>query len=148
MSPLSIIERYEKMKLAVELRRKGVPYDEIGKALGSKARSSELLALVGRYWVKRALELEVADEVEELRQQQRARLYALLAAYWDKAVGGEYAAAELVLRILDALNKLDGLAKERDTKPILQQAVIVLPDNQRGAIQVTTSSEDVSLLPS
>ena len=88
---------------AVELALQGRSYDAIARELG--------LANRGTAWrtVQRALRQRVLAGVDELRDVELARLDALQTAAWARAEGGDLAAIEAVLRIMDRRARLLGL---------------------------------------
>jgi hypothetical protein len=99
------IKQQERATHALNLRRAGASYAEIGKALGvTKQRAFAI--------VKTQLD-ELAATVNEastaVRQLELERLDAMQIASFQKAVRGETAAVDTVLRIMDRRAKLLGL---------------------------------------
>jgi hypothetical protein len=59
--------------------------------------------------VKTALADHEMDSVDELRQLELDRLDMVQLAYWDRAMGGDNPAAQLVLKVIDRRCRLLGL---------------------------------------
>lgn len=90
---------------AVQLRIEGLTFAEIGKELrisGPRAYQlvREALSLLTEHTVERA---------DRLRTLEAMRLDELHAAFWDKAIAGDYRAADRVIRIMERRAKLFGL---------------------------------------
>lgn len=139
------LQRLEKMRQALELRQKGVPLEAIGIQLGYTTKP----ARHAREWLEKALREAIEDDADTMRAQEARRLDAILAAWWDKAVSGDFAATQIVLDVIRLRIRLYGLDKqEHAPKNVFQQAVIVLPDNQRQfAVQPAAETTVVPLLP-
>lgn len=96
------IRQLELQHRALELRRQGLNYHEIARELKiSTNRAYELVQSALTRWM-----LEPAEDVRLLELQ---RLDALLAALWDKAIAGDLAVVDRVLRIMERRAKLLGL---------------------------------------
>src|SRR4051794_18019038 len=89
---------------AVELLAQGLSYDEIARQVGFTHRGSAHRA------VYKALAEREAEDIDNLRALECARLDAVQAAYWQKAMEGDVRAAALVLRVMDQRTRLLGLA--------------------------------------
>lgn len=90
---------------ALELAKKGKSYRVIGAELDishEQARQDVIKALAEL----KAIEGDTADE---LRLLEMARLDAIQAAYWDKAIKGNTGAAYLVVKLSESRRKLAGL---------------------------------------
>mgnify|MGYP000930301741 CR=1 FL=1 len=90
---------------AVAMRKRGLTYDAIGRALGVTRQSAHAM-------VKRAMEraaTELKDEAREAIALDLERLDAMLAVSYRAARGGDLAAMDRVLKILERRAKLLGL---------------------------------------
>ncbi|MCA9241981.1 MAG: hypothetical protein KDA37_17340 [Planctomycetales bacterium] len=89
----------------VEAVAAGATYDEAAEQAGYASRSGAYKAL----W--RALGDRAAEAVDEHRAIELARLDALQAALWERAMTGDVKAAGMVLRIIEQRTRLLGLDK-------------------------------------
>lgn len=90
---------------AVELRRAGCSYREIGKAIGIGTTSAHRLVSQAVAEARNA----VADDVNEMRALELSRLDALLGGLWADARRGHLGAIDRVLKIMERRAKLLGL---------------------------------------
>jgi Homeodomain-like domain len=92
----------EREARALELRKAGATFAQIGKALG---------CCESRAWriVQRALGRVVAEPLEELRQLESLRLDQLLMVMWPKAMAGNGWAVDRCLAIMQRRARLLGL---------------------------------------
>ena len=90
---------------AVQLRRKGLSCDEIGKALGC-SRSTAWEAINRWLVAKRADIKEAADDVREM---ELARMDEMMAGIYPTALQGDMQAIDRVLRIMERRAKLLGI---------------------------------------
>ena len=109
---------------AVELVAQGMNYQQVADELGYANRGT-----VHRI-VHRALASDTAEAVHSLKQIESARLDAMQAALWDKAMQGDIEAAQVVLRIITARARLQGLFD-------LARAAPYTPRTFLGCLQVT-----------
>ena len=88
---------------SVRLRLQGHEYDEVAELVGYSNR--------GTAWrtVTKALRERVDSAVDEYRQLELARLDALQASLWDKAMSGDIASANTVLKVMGQRARLLGL---------------------------------------
>jgi hypothetical protein len=100
----------EKQVRALSLVRSGSSYDEIASELGYANRGSA--------WrlVNNALKSAVDDVAQDYVRLELDRLEAVLFAYWKAAMSGDYAAANIVLKVLIHIDRLLGLDKPRPRK--------------------------------
>lgn len=84
------------------MRGAGMSYRQIGEALHCDHTWARTLVL-------RALDSIEAEQADQLRSIEGARLDALTRAMWPKALGGDDKAATVVLRIMDRRARLFGL---------------------------------------
>lgn len=87
----------------VQLRIAGNTFDQIATQLGLSGRSS-----ANRIY-RRVLDATVAEPAAELRQLEGARLDALQAQWWPRAVDGNYRAAQIILKLMERRARLFGL---------------------------------------
>ncbi|MCS7294970.1 MAG: hypothetical protein NZ761_06205 [Dehalococcoidia bacterium] len=92
-------------RLAVELRVQGFRVDEIAVTLGLSLRAT--YKLLERAWQK-------LPPLEDYRQVELARCEAVLRRYWESALGGDLAAARLVLDLIELEAKIAGLLSTRE----------------------------------
>lgn len=98
------LDRAEKKREVIELRRKGVTFDDISVITGI-GRST------AHNWVKTELQAKAAElsrEVGELRVESMSRLEALLEACWPKAMLGSHQHIAEARRIISDLSDLTG----------------------------------------
>ena len=109
---------------AVELAVEGHTYDTIAREVGFANRGT------AHRVVRKALDEQVAENVQQLRETEVARLDALQAAIWPAAMAGHVDAVQQVLAIIDKRAKLLGLyptGRHKPEKPLRPNTVIV-PD--------------------
>lgn len=88
---------------ALELRRAGVTYDVIAERLMYANKGGAHKA------VQRALKRTLQEPADELRALELDRLERLQVAVWPKAMRGDVASIDRVLRIAERRSKLLGL---------------------------------------
>lgn len=91
----SAAEHAEQQRKALELRKAGATYEQIAVQLKVSNRS------VAWKLVKTAIEDIVREPAEEVLQLELARLDAMLLGVWTDAKGGNTAAIDRALRIMD-----------------------------------------------
>jgi len=87
----------------VQLRIAGNTYDQIETQLGLSGKSA------AHRIYRRVLDATVAEPAAELRQLEGARLDALQAQWWPRAVDGNYRAAQIMLKLMERRARLFGL---------------------------------------
>ena len=115
------IEAQEKRRKAVELRRAGVSYAQIAAQL-DMARSS-VHKTVSKALAE--LQADLDDQARLLQAQEADRLDHLQVKLWAKALGGDVAAIDKVLKLMERRARLLGLdqpQKVGPTSPDGQQA--------------------------
>ncbi len=95
---------------AVELRASGMSYAEIAAEVGYANRGTAHAV------VTQALQSREAESVDLLRQVEVARLNAVHAALWPRAMAGDVPAVMALLRIIEARCRLLGLYGEPGVK--------------------------------
>ena len=87
---------------ALELRRAGLTYEEIGRKQGVSGVTA---------WnrIHKALADIPKEAADELRQLECARLDRIQAAYWDAALSGDVSATDRVLKVIAQRCRLLGL---------------------------------------
>jgi hypothetical protein len=116
----------------IQLRLKGVPYEDIAIELGYATEDSDGVRTARKDFTRAcraaaALEQEAADT---WRETERQRLDALQAAYWDDAIDGNTKAAEIILKVIADRRKLLGI-----DAPIQVDATITEVTQQDIALQ-------------
>lgn len=128
-SARNIISAERRLK-ALEMRKAGANYREIGQALGIKKQCA-------RRHVKKALDeinRQCAESAAELRQIELERLDRLQRAVWARAVDGDLTAVKTVV---DSIMKRRALLLGLDTTKfeftgdVSSNVVLYLPDNGR-----------------
>jgi transposase len=122
-------ETVEKWVSALDLRKRGKTYREIGEALG--------VSHVTAYeWVGSALTATLREPSEAVRQIEAERLDALIKAIWPGATrenNPDYDAVDRVLKVMDRRAKLLGL--DAPTKHVVE--------TEKKQYDVTTSPDDL-----
>lgn len=75
--------------------------------------------------VRQALTHDRAEAVESLQRLESARLDALQVAIWDKAMSGDAAAAQAVVRIITARSRILGLDGATETERRAPRTLVV-----------------------
>ena len=104
----------ERQRRALELRKAGASFDEIGSTLGYRGKSGAYQAVMSA--LKRTLQ-EPADEVRKL---ELARLDRAQRTAWERMLHGDLDALGKVLKVMERRAKLLGLdapAKVAPTDP-------------------------------
>ena len=108
---------------AVELAIDGASYAAIAAEVGYSHRGTAYKA------VHKALTERVTEGVDSLRRLELARLDILQAAVWGKALAGDSAAVNTVLRIIAQRARLLGLGREHRPGPGTgQPSTVVVPE--------------------
>lgn len=132
----SLAQARLKRARAVELAVEGYSYEEIARRVGYTNRGSAHRA------VFKALGEREVQAVEELRHVELDRLEQLHATYWPKAIEGDRAAAQVILKVMDRRIRLQGLADDR-SKPT-QPMLLVQPDVEGNPREATVPVGDTS----
>lgn len=96
-------ETIEKERQVLELRRAGVTFDEIATRVGYADRGAAHKAY------KRALARTLQQPAAEIRELEADRLDRLLVAVWARALRGDLAAVDRVIRLMERRSRLLGL---------------------------------------
>jgi hypothetical protein len=99
------VQAAERRLQALELRKKGQTFAQIGKALGCSEQRAHFIVTQELQRLNR-VRGEAAAEVARLEAE---RLDGLHAAFWDKAVGGDVDAANVIIKLANRRAKLLGL---------------------------------------
>lgn len=91
---------------ALRLRLQGATYERIAREVGYSDRANAHRAVKGRMAEMRD---ECAELTEEVRQQELARLDAMLELLWGRIEEGDLAAMDRVLRIMERRTAYLGL---------------------------------------
>lgn len=129
----------EKQAKALELRRAGLGFEEIGRQLGIGKSQAH------RYVVKALADAraQIRASADELKSEDLSRLDAMLTGLWPRARKGEAVAVDRVLKIMERKARMLGLDAPTRTAlegggegapPIVSEArvSIYIPDNGRG----------------
>lgn len=120
----------ERRKTAIELRKAGKTFSEIGDELAITTQSA--FGLIQRELDR--LNKATRQESEALRELENWRLDALQAGLWTKATDGHIPAVQQVLRIMERRAKLNGLdapAKIAPTDPVGDEPYAPMTDTER-----------------
>lgn len=134
----SAIVRAELQAKALELRRAGKGFEDIGAQLAISKSAAHRYVVAGLA----AAREHIKAHADELKAEQLSRLDALLEAVWFKARKGEVLAIDRALKIMERRDKLLGLeAPTRhalqgggdDAPPIVSEArvMVYIPANGR-----------------
>ncbi len=96
------VERAEQAAVAIKMRTAGMSYDAIAQVLHVAKATAWRLAT-------KALKELPAEDVETLRQVEGARLEAIWAAFYPKAMDGDVDAAGVLIRVSNGRRRLFGL---------------------------------------
>jgi hypothetical protein len=99
------VQAAERRLQALELRKKGQTFAQIGKALGCSEQRAHFIVTQELQRLNR-VRAEAAAEVARLEAE---RLDGLHAAFWDKAVGGDVDAANVIIKLANRRARLLGL---------------------------------------
>lgn len=121
----SKIDRNRRMRDALELRKAGVPYAVIAERLGWKSPQAAYKA------VKKALDTQINEPVEELRQIEIERLNHLLMLTWARIQQGDLRSVDAAMRIMERISSLRGV----DAARIAQRT-------ERGVLVIDGDDED------
>ncbi len=125
---------------AVELMVEGKTYDQIARAVGYANRGT------AHRLVMTALGDRLVDDVDELREFETARLDALQAALWDKAMTGDPRATNTIVRIIDRRCRLLGLYHHKAVEH--SPRYLVMPQEDSGNPREATGADSDEANPS
>lgn len=126
---------------AVEMRRDGMRFTEIGLALGISPQAASKL-------VRRALDdlaREIAEHADAMRAQESERLDAVSRELYRRALEGDLGAADRYLKYRESYRRLWGL----DLKPAVEEGganfvIVTAPPWERpGGEVIDAAAEDV-----
>ena len=98
-----MIQHKEKGLKALELRKAGASFDQIGKTLGMTRQNAHVLVQKEHELLKAACQ----ETAEELRQMELSRMDEIQLKLWDKR--GDPRVADTLLRLFERRSKLMGL---------------------------------------
>jgi hypothetical protein len=124
--------KLQRQQAALELRRAGKGYLEIGNALGIGKSQAHRLVQAGLVEAK----AQIATEASELKAEEISRLDAMLSGLWPDARKGQQGAVDRVLKIMERRARLLGLdapvklahGGDADGPPIKAEHVHTLSD--------------------
>lgn len=118
-NPKVTIDRADKQRRALELRKAGATYSQIAQVLGYTERGGAYKA------VMQALRDTVQEPADEVRHLETERLDALLRAMWPQAMEGKGWAVDRCLAVMDRRARLLGLdAPTRTAITVVTEDVI------------------------
>jgi len=103
------LEAVEKQQRALEMRKRGTSFQAIADELGYSNKSGAYKAVMS------AIEKMLREPAEEVRTLELERLDELLSGLWEKAVKGDAAALDRVLRIMERRAKYLGLDAPKES---------------------------------
>lgn len=109
-----------RMREAYEMRKAGASYALIAERLGYSSAGNAYRAVQN---LVRNVQRETADELYALGDE---RLHAMLLVAYNKALKGDLAAMDRVLRIQGILDERNGVTGDQGTTTNIGQAVIVV----------------------
>jgi transposase-like protein len=115
---------------AVELVTLGKTYDQIAREVGYANRGT------AHRTVSQALTQRLSDDSDQHRELEAARLDALQAALWDKAMHGDVRAFNSVVRIIDRRCRLLGLHADKKAVTATFKG-LVMTEEEREAWEAT-----------
>lgn len=119
-APPSKIDRNRRIRDALELRKAGVPYATIAERLGWKSPQAAHKA------VKKALDSQINEPVEELRQMEIERLNHMLMLIWARIQQGDMRSIEQALRVMERITQLRGLEQRTQDQSKQQGGVLII----------------------
>lgn len=131
------IQAREREVAALELRKAGATYQQIGKRLGVSTSAAHMRVKKALFQIREISE----DKATEVRDLELHRLDAMLLGLWERARRGDDDAVRSVLRIMTRRATLLGIDAptrsqflDADGKPLNMGAQVVMywPDNGRG----------------
>ena len=99
------IERAERQRQAIELRKSGLTYEAIGEHLGISKQSAH--ELVGRALER--FDSTTTEAVEHLRREEAAKLAAVHEVLWPGVMAGDLAVTDRWLKLSARASQLLGL---------------------------------------
>lgn len=93
---------------ALQLRQKGLTYDEIKTELGYASKGAAAKA------VRSALRKTLAEPAERVRDLEVTRLDRMVSAIWDKVLAGQLTAVDRMIKIMERRARLLGLDQDND----------------------------------
>lgn len=118
------VSRAERHAKALDMRRSGMTYAQIGAKLGIAMQSAHELVQV-------ALKSMVREPGEDVIELERQRLDAALKAVWARVGKGNMGAIDVMLKVMARRAKLDGLDKGKDDVTIGLSVSSEGPDTSR-----------------
>lgn len=104
------LERKEKYRRCLELRKSGATYEQIATVVGYKSAQT-----VSRI-IKKQLDETTNEAGNELRTLQIERLNHMMLVLWPKVQGGDLNAIDRFLRIQNEINNLQGVYAPQKTE--------------------------------
>ena len=131
----------ERRRKALELRKAGATYEQIAHQLGYHDKSH------ARKEIAEAIDRIVREPATEVLDLELSRLDAMLVGLWTKAKGGDGAAIDRVLRIMDRRARylgLDSPEKREHTGAVSIDLSEMMAAAERMRERLSKASEDPS----
>ena len=129
----------ERRRKALELRKAGATYEQVANQLGYHDKSH------ARKEIAEAIESIVREPAAEVLDLELSRLDAMLVGLWTKAKGGDGAAVDRVLRIMDRRARylgLDSPEKREHTGAVSIDLSEMMAAAERMRERLSKASED------
>jgi len=127
----------ERQTEAMELRKGGATYDQIGRALGITRQGAHKLVQGG---MKRLIAQTTEDAIV-VREMELQRLDAMLLGLWPSAKRGDAKAVDRVLRIMERRARYLGIDEAPD-----MSALAFIEDRESGAVDIRIVGPDGSTI--
>lgn len=132
------LEKLERHSQALELRKAGATYQQIGDAMGVNLETA-------RRWVKQAMEGLIREPAEELRQLQMERLNTMLMVIWQEVRQGNLPAIDRALRIMGDQRALMGLDQVKvEKKEEVRVQINTSPDDYITALREIREAQEAA----
>ena len=103
MTQQATLDALDRQLKALELRKAGVSYEDIAKALGWAHKNGAW------YAVKHAIALVKREPAQALITLEAERLDKMQQALWAKAIKGDYGAVDRIIKLMERRARLLGL---------------------------------------
>jgi hypothetical protein len=127
--PVPSAELLAKEEQALDLRRSGESYSAIAAQLGYSDRSAASKA------VHRGIGRTLQESADRLVTLESDRLDRLLHGVWDKAIAGDLAAVDRVLKIMERRAKLLGLDRTAEVSAEIVAMQVLVQARQLQAFE-------------
>lgn len=115
------VQRAERRLEALQMRRAGHTYAEIGEALGVNPSRAHAI-------VQTTLRNMLREPADDVRQMEDTRLDSMLRALWGRIEHGDVAAISAALRIMERRARLLGLDAPTQQQVVTEVQVVFTDD--------------------